>query len=241
MLPKPIALMLLLLGTPLWLSTPPTAAAGRTPLETTAASDPRPPSPADETIRDATLVFRHLVDTPSPAIPASIMMRARAIAVFPGASSDGGVYFGAGVMSVRDAFGSGWTVPAMLFFRGGIPARLEASSVDFVIVSLTRRGLNYLTQEEFLPLETRIHPGPLGHDAPEDLSADLVGYMRFGDYFAGVSIEDVLIVGTPSANQDLYGRPYSTSDIVIGAGFFNPPAAARDWRNTLAAYFRKMS
>ena len=43
------------------------------------------------------------------------------------------------------------------------------------------------------------------------------------------------------SNAVLYGRPYSTDDIVRGAGFFHVPASARRWRETLARYFRKMS
>jgi hypothetical protein len=43
------------------------------------------------------------------------------------------------------------------------------------------------------------------------------------------------------SNAVLYGRPYSTDDIVRGAGFFHTRGPARMWRDALAAYFREMS
>jgi lipid-binding SYLF domain-containing protein len=200
-----------------------------------------PPAAPDEILRDATLVLRRALDTPSAAIPASIMARARGAAVFPAARTDGGMYYGLGVMSARGADPLRWTPPAVLNFCGTIPIDLDAASVDFVLVPLTRRGLDYLTQNQLSPVPMRIYPGPLGQETHERLDADLVGYMQFGDYFAGVSVERWTVVGMGSMNRELYRRAYSTDDIVRGAGFFNPPPAARAWLDALADYFREMS
>ena len=98
-----------------------------------------------------------------------------------------------------------------------------------------------MTGNQMLPLPMRIHPGPLGQDTREQLAADVVGYLEFGDYFAGVSVDNWTIVGMSSANQQLYGRPYSTDEIVRGAGFFNPPPASRSWLDALAGYFHETS
>jgi lipid-binding SYLF domain-containing protein len=225
----PLALLLLMFCTLPWL-----------PMTSNLAAS-APPALPDKLLRDATLVLRRALDTPSAAIPASVMRRASGIAVFPAARIDGSMYYGMGVMSARGADPLRWTPPAILTFQGAIPIHLEATTVDFVIVAMTRRGLDYLTQDEMLPVLTRIHPGQLGQDGPEALDADLFGYMEFGDYFAGVSVENWTVVGMRSSNQQLYRHPYSTYDIVSGAGFFNPPQAARAWLDTLSSYFREMS
>ena len=222
------AFIVLLLSTTAWLLTTPHLAANT------------PPAAPDELLRNATLVIRRALDTSSAAIPASIMARARGLAVFPAARTDGGMYYGLGVMSARGANPLRWTPPAVLNFRGAIPIDLDAASVDFVFVALTSRGLDYIT-DQMLPVPMRIHPGPLGQDTREQMAADVVGYLEFGDYFAGVSVENWTIVGMSSANQQLYGRPYSTDEMVRGAGFFNPPPASRAWLEALADYFHETS
>jgi len=196
----------------------------------------------DELLRDATLVFQRAVDTPAAAIPASILMQARAIAVIPAAVKDEVLYRGLGVVSVRGAIPANWTPPAVIAFEGAIPVNLEATTVDFVLVARTPRGLDYLTQERFAsPVTQPIVAGPLGQHTAVRMSADLVAYMQFGDYFAGVAVEDAMIAADRSSNARLYGTPWSTEDIVRGAGFFRLPPAARHWRDALAAYFREMS
>jgi lipid-binding SYLF domain-containing protein len=91
------------------------------------------------------------------------------------------------------------------------------------------------------PVVPPIVPGTLGQDTRVRLDADLLGYMQAGDYFAGITIRDWTIREVRDANARLYGRPYSTDDIVRGAGFFHLPPAARSWRGAIAAYFREMS
>ena len=55
------------------------------------------------------------------------------------------------------------------------------------------------------------------------INADLLAYMQFENYFAGVTIDDWVIQEMTASNAVLYGRPYSTDDIVRGAGFFHIP------------------
>ena len=211
------------------------------PLTSTSSATP-PTSLEDELLRDATVVLRRAVDTPAAAIPAFIMERARGIAVIPAAVKDGALYYGMGVVSARGANPELWTPPGVFAFQGAIPLDLKADALDFVLVAQTPRGLDYLTQERFATSVTHpIFPGPLGQDTRVRMNADLLAYMQFGEYFAGVTIDDWDITEMREANQHLYGRPYSTDDILRGAGFFRLPPAARLWREVLAAYFREMT
>jgi lipid-binding SYLF domain-containing protein len=196
----------------------------------------------DELLGDATLVFQRAVGDRAAAIPASVLMRAYAMAVFPHMVKDEARYVGEGVMSARGANPSYWTPPAVIELEGAIPLDLESRTVDFVLVAQTRRGLDYLIEERFVSaVIVPIEPGPLGRDTRVRLNADLLGYMQFGNYFAGVTIADWAIRELKPFNARLYGRPYSTEEIVRGAGFFHLPPAARAWREAVLNYFREMS
>ena len=201
-----------------------------------------PTSEEDELLRDATLVFQRAVDTLPAAIPPAIMMRARGIAVIPAALKDGPRYYGLGVFSAQGANPTYWTPPAVLAFEGAIPLDLEAEELDFVLVAQTPRGLDYLLRARFVsPVIHPIHPGPVGQNTRALMNADILAYMQFGDYFAGVTIEEWMITEVKTSNAWLYGRPYSTDEIVRGDGFFHLPPAALLWRQALTGYFSRLS
>ena len=196
----------------------------------------------DELLQTATIVFQRAVDDRVAAIPASVLMKAYAIAVFPHMVKDDARYLGEGVMSARGANPSYWTPPAVIALEGAIPLDLESRTVDFILVAQTRRGLDYLSEERFVsPVVFPIEPGPLGRDTRVRHNADLLGYMQFGSYFAGVTIGDWTIRELRPSNARLYGLPYSTDEIVRGAGFFHLPPTARAWRDAIIDYYREMS
>jgi lipid-binding SYLF domain-containing protein len=196
----------------------------------------------EDLLREATFVFERAVDERAAAIPLSVLLRARAIAVFPHAVKQEARYSGEGIMSARGATPNYWTPPAVLEFEGAIPLDLESRNVDFIFVAQTARGLDYMIQDRFVsPVIIPIAPGAIGYDTPVRIDADLLAYMHFADYFAGVTVDDWMISQSKAGNALLYGRPYSTDDIVHGSGFFHLPPAARSWRNALMACFREMS
>ena len=214
--------------------------AGLSPAATTSALSPIPEE--DDLLRSATNVFSRAVAAPAAAIPAAILMRATAIAAVPSAVRDGTRYYGRGVVSARGARPDQWTPPAVIAFEGDIPLDLEATAVDFLVIAQTRRGLAYLTLGR-LPgtAPYSMVPGAVGHNAPIRIYADLLAFVRFDKYFAGVTIDNWTVDDMRASNAVLYGRPYSTDDIVRGAGFFHMPSSARMWREALASYFRDMS
>ena len=199
-------------------------------------------SDEDALLRNAAAVFTRAVDTPATAIPASVLMRASAIAVVPAAVRDGTRYNGKGVMSARGARPDYWSPPTVIAFEGSIPLDLDGGEVDFVIIAQTRRGLDHLLNGQLGSAISRpIAPGAIGHSSPARIDADLVAYIHFDRYFAGVTIDGWAVDGLTASNAALYGRPYSADDIVRGAGFFRLPHAARIWRDVIATYFREMS
>jgi lipid-binding SYLF domain-containing protein len=207
-----------------------------TPSATSSTSD------EDELLRNATLVFEHAVETPVAAIPADVLMRATAITVVPAAVKDGTRFYGNGVVSARGARADHWTPPAVIAFEGAIPLDLETGAADFILVAQTQRGLDYFLQGRVRNTATHsIEAGPLGHNTLVRINTDLFAYMKIGNYLAGVTIDDCVLQEIRESNAVLYGRPYSTDDIVRGAGFFHIRGRIRMWRDALAAYFREMS
>lgn len=199
-------------------------------------------SAEDELLENAATVFAHSVATPAAAIPAAVLMRASAIAVIPAAVRDGGRYYGKGVISARGARLDYWSPPAIIAFEGAISPDLDSGEADFVVIAQTRRGLDHLLDGRLgSALSRPIAPGAIGHSSPARIDADLVAYIHFDRYFAGVTIDGWAVDDLTASNEALYGRPYSTDDIVRGAGFFRLPPGARVWRDVIARYFHEMS
>ena len=201
-----------------------------------------PTSHESELLRNATLVFEHVVETSAAAIPAAVLVRATAIAVIPAAVQDGARFHGDGIVSARGGRADHWTPPAVIAFEGAIPLDLETGAADFILVAETQRGLDYFLQGWVRNAATHsIVAGPLGHDTPVRINADLLAYMKIGNYLAGVTIAECVLQEIRESNAVLYGRPYSTDDIFRGAGFFHIKGPIRMWRDALAAYLREMS
>ena len=211
-------------------------------LSPTAATSVTSPTDEDELIAHSTLVFTRAVTTPAAAIPAAVLLRATGIAIAPATVKDGRRYYGRGIVSARGASPDHWTPPAVIAFEGAIPLDLESDRLDFIVVAQTQRGLDYLVQRRFDSAGAHaIAAGALGHSSPVRINADLLAYTQFDAYFAGVTIDEWAVAELAKSNAKLYGRPYSTADIVRGAGFFHLPSSARRWRDTVAEYFRDMT
>jgi lipid-binding SYLF domain-containing protein len=212
--------------------------AARSPIVT---AMPGMPVSEEDLLRSAILVFERATGGPAAVIPRAVMMRARAIAVVPAAMRDGALYYGVGVMSGRGGL-EGWTPPAVFVFQGAVPVNLEASEIDFVLIAQTLRGLDDFAAPRTMGALTRpIAPGPFEHELAPGRRSDIVAYMQFADYFAGVTVNDWELAERPASNARLYGRAYSTDDILRGAGFFHAPKDARQWCQALAAYYRATS
>ena len=106
-----------------------------------------------ERIRHATTVLDEIMAAPDQAIPASVLEKAEAIAVFPSTIKGGFVlsaHRGRGIISVRDRDSKTWSPPAFLTVTGGgIGVQIGAQAVDLVLVVMNRRGLENLLQNQF--------------------------------------------------------------------------------------------
>jgi lipid-binding SYLF domain-containing protein len=229
---RPIVLALLTFGCgSLWLATSVKLAAGA------------PPSAEDILLRNATRVFQRAMDAPFAAIPSAVMARAQAIAVIPGAGNDGAYSAGTGVISARSGLsndGPHWSAPAIITYDGQMMPTLDVGTIDLILVAISPRGLAYLSDDETsFTAANGIQPGPLGQDARINTNTDVLAYVQFGDYFAGITLEQWSVCTAPFANERLYGKPLNTKTVFRGG--LGVPTPAQAWRNALAAHSKESS
>jgi SH3 domain-containing YSC84-like protein 1 len=180
---------------------------------------------ADEAdrVRDAAKVFNEIMGVPDKAIPAAILSRAEAIAVFPGTLKGGfvvGAHRGKGIMSVRNRDTGTWSAPAFLTLTGGsFGAQIGGQEIDLVLVVMNKRGVENLVKNEFkIGGDASVAAGPIGRGAEAStdiqLRAEILSYSRARGLFAGVSLVGSAIREDEDANRDFYGRPVRNAQIL---------------------------
>lgn len=200
-----------------------------------------------ERIRHATTVLDEIMEAPDQAIPASVLEKAEAIAVFPSTIRGGFVlsaHRGRGIISVRDQASNSWSLPAFLTVTGGgVGAQIGAQSIDLVLVVMNRRGLENLLRNQFkIGAGGEVTAGPVGRSAEVStdiqLRAQILSYSRARGLFAGVSLRGAAIRQDRDSNEDYYGEPHRTRAIVLDKRAKMPdPAAEIDaWWASLRKY-----
>lgn len=197
-------------------------------------------------VREASTVFNEIMEAPDHAIPASVLHKAAAIAVFPSVLKAGfivGVKRGKGIISVRDANGNGWSSPAFLTITGGsIGAQIGGASTDLVLVIMNRRGVEHLLSNQFkIGGEATAAAGPVGRDAQAStdiqLRAEILSYSRSRGLFAGITINGASVHQDKDANEAFYGKPYTSRQITL-QGMGGAPAPAGQWKATIEKYVK---
>ena len=200
-----------------------------------------------ERIQNATVVLEEIMAAPDQAIPASVLQKAAAIAVFPSTIKGGFVlsaHRGRGIISVRDPQANTWSLPAFLTVTGGsIGAQIGAQAIDIVLVVMNRRGVENLLQNQFkVGAAGEATAGPVGRaaEASTDIQmrAQILSYSRSRGLFAGVSLNGTAIRQDRDANEDLYGQPYRTRSIVLDKNASMPKEgdAIDGWWKMLTKY-----
>jgi lipid-binding SYLF domain-containing protein len=207
-----------------------------------------------ERVQKATKVFDEIMSVPDKAIPAKILERAEAIAVFPGTLKGGfvvGAHRGKGIMSVRNHEAGGWSAPAFLTLTGGsFGAQIGGQEIDLVLVVMNRRGVDNLVKNEFkIGGDASVAAGPVGRGAEAStdiqMRAEILSYSRARGLFAGVSLVGSAIREDEDANRAFYGRPVRNAQILeespkpVGTSGRAPmPNVVAGWHQALAKYVK---
>ena len=198
-------------------------------------------------IREAGVILGEIMAAPDKSIPASVLERAEAVAVFPSTIKGAfivGAQRGKGILSVRDRTKGEWSPPAFLTITGGsIGFQIGGQAADIVLVVTNRRGLENLLQNQFeIGAGASVAAGPVGRDtaASTDIQmrAEILSYSRSRGLFAGVSLRGAAIRQDQDANQEFYGSRFRTRDVVLDGKAVTPqsPDVVESWRSALTQY-----
>lgn len=169
-------------------------------------------------------------------IPRQLLNRSRCVLVFPGvkkvAVGIGGTY-GRGVIVCRtgpDMTGP-WSAPAMYKLNvGSLGPQIGTSSTDYVLLIQTPLGARKILSGKLkLGADASAVAGPTGAKAiaANDPKIDVLTYSRAKGLFAGAALGSADLSTDDDANQKVYGKPESASQIVREGGVQATPAGQR--------------
>ena len=191
-----------------------------TALPTLAAPDKE----ADR-LDNAGTVLEEILNIPDD-IPQNLLDKAECVVVFPSvlkfAIGIGGSY-GRGAMVCRSGehFTGPWGAPSMAALEGGsFGLQLGGQATDFVLLIMNPRGAKaILSSKVKLGGDASAAAGPKGRDAQADtdatLRAEILSYSRSRGLFAGISLEGSTLRPDNEANERVYGKKVTATEIVI--------------------------
>ena len=180
----------------------------------------------EERLENSAVVMEEIMNTPEN-IPQEVLEKAECIIVFPSvlkvAIGFGGSY-GRGAMVCRTGVGfkGPWGAPAMYALEGGsIGFQLGGQATDLVLLVMNDRGAeSVLSSKVKLGADASVAAGPKGRDASANtdayLQSEILSYSRSRGLFAGVSLEGSTLRPDDDANEAIYHRKITASDIVLG-------------------------
>jgi SH3 domain-containing YSC84-like protein 1 len=185
----------------------------------------------EETIRNASTVLQAMVS--SKDIPAGVLAKADCIIVLPSvkkfAVGIGGTG-GRGPMTCRTGpnFNHKWSPPAM-YGIGGASAgfQIGGTATDFVLVILSKDAVaKVLNGKVKVGSDVSAAAGPGASAGNAIGGTDILTYSRKSGLFAGVSLDGATLSPDSDANQRLYGKAVSASEVVRTGDVTATPAGA---------------
>jgi SH3 domain-containing YSC84-like protein 1 len=169
-------------------------------------------------------------------IPGNLIDKAECVIIIPSVlkvAFIGGGSYGRGAMTCRSGehFDGKWSAPSMMALEGGsVGFQLGAQATDFVFLVMNPHGTTaILSSKVKIGGDVAASAGPKGRDAQADtdvtLRAEMLTYSRSRGLFAGVSVEGSTLRPDNQANEDVYGKRISATDIVRNGEVATPAAA----------------
>lgn len=189
----------------------------------------------EDRLRNAGTVLTEILNVPDD-VPQRLLDKADCVVVFPSvlkaALGIGGSY-GRGAMTCRQGqdFNGAWGAPTMMALEGGsFGLQLGGQATDFVLLVMNDRGAKgILSSKVKLGADASAAAGPKGRDLSAEtdatLRAEILSYSRSRGAFAGISLEGSTIRPDNEANEKIYGRKMSATEIVMSGSVPAPSAA----------------
>jgi len=192
---------------------------------------------AAKRLNDSAEMLGEIMSAPDKGIPQDLLTKAQCVVLVPGLKKGAfivGAKYGKGFMLCRKASGKGWSAPAAIRVEGGsVGFQIGGSETDVVLVVNSGSGAKKLMQSKFtLGADGSVAAGPVGRttsaETDAQLHAEILTYSRARGVFAGVSLEGATLRPDDDWNTELYGKPLTSQEIVMGATPSPAAAAALD-------------
>jgi len=182
-------------------------------------------------------VLEEILNVPDN-IPQDLLDKAECVVIFPSvlkfAIGFGGSY-GRGAMICRtgEHFTGPWGAPSMTALEGGsFGLQLGGQATDFVLLIMNPRGAKaILSSKVKLGADMAAAAGPKGRDAAANtdatLRAEILTYSRSRGLFAGISLEGSTLRPDNNANEKLYGKQVTGTEIVRQGAVPVPPSGQK--------------
>ncbi len=178
-------------------------------------------------------VITEIMAAPDKGIPQDLLDKSECVVVVPGLKKGafiiGGKY-GKGFMLCRKASGAGWSAPGSIRVEGGsVGFQIGGSETDVVLLVMNQGGAKKLLSSKFtVGADASAAAGPVGRTSSAEtdaqMHAEILTYSRARGLFAGVSLQGATLRPDDDWNKELYEKPLTNRDIVLGDTA--PPASA---------------
>src|SRR5580704_6604962 len=188
-------------------------------------------------LENSGMVMEEIMNIPDD-IPQDLLDKAECVIVFPSvlkaAFIVGGSY-GRGAMVCRSGehFTGPWGAPSMMALEGAsFGFQLGGQATDFVLLVMNPRGARaILSSKVQLGAGMSAAAGPKGRDANAStdatLRAEILTYSRARGLFAGISLNGSTLRPDNDANEKIYGKKVTATEIVRGGAVPVPPAGQK--------------
>ncbi len=180
--------------------------------------------PEQQRLQEAGTVLREILNMPD-YIPQPVLNRAECVLVFPSVKKFAvgiGGSSGHGALSCRtgEKFNGPWSPPSLYSLKAGsIGLQLGGASTDFILLIMNPRGVDSVLRSKVkLGSDAVAAAGPRGRAASASsdpsMHAEILTYSRSRGLFAGISLEGATLRQDNNANEKIYGRKVTASEIV---------------------------
>jgi lipid-binding SYLF domain-containing protein len=186
-------------------------------------------------LNDSAEMLTEIMSAPDKGIPQDLLSKAHCVVLVPGLKKGAfivGAKYGKGFMLCRQPGGVGWSAPAAIRVEGGsVGFQIGGSETDVVMLVNSEPGAKKLMQSKFtLGADASVAGGPVGRTSTAEtdaqLHAEILTYSRSRGAFAGVSLDGATLRPDDDWNGELYGKPMTNQEIVLG-NTPSPAAAAK--------------
>jgi SH3 domain-containing YSC84-like protein 1 len=133
---------------------------------------------------------------------------------------------GVGVLLARDATTGDWSQPVFYNLGGasvGLQAGGERSEVVFLLRSQAALD-SFLSPKLQLGAEAAVAAGPVGAGAGENVTAEILTFVRSKGLYAGATLDGTVIQPADERNAAYFGAEVTAADILVRKSVQNPHA-----------------